>query len=299
MKLKIMTLLVATALLSGCGKVKQLAAGDARCDSDTSKQMITEVFSKAISDDATNRVKELIENENITIDMGKLRSTLNQITFNVNNVRTNNEDPNSKKVFCVTEFTVKIPDQLIKDADASRTVYGENNVAQDAVLSELNFELNQFKKELEYSVQPTDDKKKIYLALENADSLAAFVGDITVDALAKSARQTAVERAKQEELRQEAQEQADAQAYQNLLVAEAKTNLDTANKNLNQVWNSTTAQVRSQLLDEQRLWLKKRELECRIESAETDNPEVFALNCQTNMTNQRSRELANRIYYLQ
>lgn len=299
MKLKIMSFIIAVTMLSGCGKVKEMAAGDARCDSDASKQLVTEVFSQALSDQSTNLIKEMIQNEDITIDMGKLRSTLKQITFNVENVRTNSDDPNSKKMYCATDFTVKIPDQVIKDADASRAVYEDNNVAQAAVLDNLTFEMNQLKKEIEYTVQPTDDKKKILLTLENADTMAAFVSNVVVDALAKSARQTAAEQAQQQAQKQAAQEQADAQAYQSVLVAEAQAKLDGANKTLNQVWNATTSEIRAQLLDEQRLWLKKRELECKIESGETDNPQVYALNCQTNMTNQRSQELANKIYYLQ
>ena len=252
-----------------------------------------------LCDIASKRVKELIDTENVTIDMGKLRSTLQQITFNVNDVRTNNSDPNSKKQYCVTEFVVKVPDQMVKDADAARAVYDENNIAQAAVLSDLSFEANQLKKEIEYLVQPTDDGKKVYVTLENPDALAYFVRDIAVDSLVKTARQNAAEVAKQDEIKRVAEEEAAAQEYQSVLISEAKTNLDKANENLNLVWNSTTKEVRSQLLDEQKIWLKKRELECKLESSNSDNPEVYRINCETNMTTQRTSELRQKIYYLE
>ena len=286
-------------LVSGCDKVQSITGGSVKCDDENAKQLVVEGFSKTVSDIASKRVKELIDTENVTIDMGKLRSTLQQITFNVNDVRTNNSDPNSKKQYCVTEFVVKVPDQMVKDADAARAVYDENNIAQAAVLSDLSFEANQLKKEIEYLVQPTDDGKKVYVTLENPDALAYFVRDIAVDSLVKTARQNAAEVAKQDEIKRVAEEEAAAQEYQSVLISEAKTNLDKANENLNLVWNSTTKEVRSRLLDEQKIWLKKRELECKLESSNSDNPEVYRINCETNMTTQRTSELRQKIYYLE
>lgn len=299
MRFKLLALLCSTLVVSGCDKVQSITGASVKCNDETAKQLVVESFSKTVSDISAERVKELIDTENVTIDMGKLRSTLQQITFNVNDVRTNNSDPNSKKQYCATEFLVKIPEQMIKDADAARAVYDENNIAQAAVLSDLSFEANQLKKEIEYLVQPTDDGKKVYVTLENPDALAYFVRDIAVDSLVKTARQNAAEVAKQEEMKRVADEEAAAQEYQSVLVAEAKTNLDKANENLNLVWNSTTKEVRNQLLDEQRIWLKKRELECKLESSNSDNPEIYRLNCETNMTSQRTNELRQKIYYLE
>lgn len=299
MNFKLLTFIGLTILLSGCEKVQSLTGQAIKCDDETAKQLVVETFSKNVSDIAAARVKELIQSENITIDMGKLRSTLQQINFNVNDIRTNNSDPNSKKEYCVTEFVVKLPEQMVKDADAARAVYEENNVAQSAIISDLSFETNQLKKEVDYFVQPTDDGKKIYVTLENPDSLAFFVRDVAIDSLLKSARQNAAEIAKQEEMKRVAEEQAAVQEYQTVLVTEAKANLDTANENLNLVWNATTKEVRNHLLDEQRLWLKKRELECKLGSSNSDNPEVTRINCEAEMTSNRVNELRQKIYYLE
>ena len=299
MKFKLLTLIGSMLFVSGCDKVQSITGSSIKCDNETAKQLVIESFSKTVSDVAALRVKELVDNENITIEKGKLRSTLQQITFNVNDIRTNNSDPNSNKQYCVTEFVVKIPDQMIKDADAARAIYDENNVAQSAILSDLSFEANQLKKEIEYLVQPTDDGKKVYVTLENPDALAYFVRDIAVDSLVKTARQNAAEVAKQEEIKRIAEESAVAEEYQSVLLSEAQSNLDKANANLNLVWNATTKEVRDQLLAEQKIWLKKRDLECKLESSNTENPEVFRLNCETSMTNERTNELRQKIYYLE
>lgn len=299
MKLKVLTLTFSMFALAACDKVSTITGSGTKCDSDITKQIVVETFSKNVSDIASTRVKELIETENVTVDMGKLRSTLQQITFNVTNVRTNNSDPNSKKNYCATDFIVNIPAQMIKDADAARAVYEENNIAQAAVLSDLSFENNQLKKEIEYFVQPTDDGKKVFVTLENPDALAFFVRDIAIDSLLKAARQNAAEVAKQEEIKRVAEQSAAAEEYQSVLLSEAQSNLDNANENLNLVWNSTTKEIRDQLLSEQRIWLKKRNLECKLESSNTENPEIFRLNCETNMTNERTNELRQKIYYLE
>ncbi|WP_228256346.1 lysozyme inhibitor LprI family protein [Acinetobacter wuhouensis] len=299
MNLKISMLLGMTLLLSGCDKVQSVVGSNVSCGDEDAKKLVVEAFSKSLSEVSSQRVKNLIADENITIDMGKLRAALKQITFNVNDVRTTNSDPNSKKEYCVTEFIVKIPDQIIKDADAARAVYEQTNVAQSAVISDLSLEMNQIKKDLDYYVQPTDDGKKVYVGLENPDSLASFVSDVAVDSLLKAARQNAAELLKQEQLKEDAQQAADAQEYQSVLIGEAQASLDQANENLNLVWNATTSDVRSQLLDEQKMWLKKRTLECKLNSTGTDNPEVYRRNCETTMTNQRTNELRQKIYYLE
>lgn len=299
MNFKIPMLLGMSLFLFGCDKVQSVMGSHVSCGDDEAKKLVIESFSKSLSDISSQRVKRLISDENITIDMGKLRAALKQITFNVTDIRTSNSDPGSKKEYCITEFIVKIPDQMINDADAARAVYEQTNVAQSAVISDLSMELNQIKKDLDYFVQPTDDGKKIYVGLENPDALATFVSDVAVDSLLKAARQNAAELAKQEQLKQEAQQVADAQAYQSVLIGEAQTNLNQANENLNLVWNATTAEIRSKLLDEQRLWLKKRTLECKLNSTSTDNPEVYRINCEATMTNQRTNELRQKIYYLE
>lgn len=296
---KILIALTTIIGLSGCDKVQKMTGSKVSCDDEISKQLVVETFSKNLSKLSVDRIKSLISEENITIDMGKLRAVLKGITFNVNDVRTNNSDPNSKKEYCVTEFVVKIPAQMIKDADSARSVYNETNVGQAAVLADITLEADQIKKELEYTVQPTDDGKKVYISLENSESVAMFVRDIAIDSLLKAARQNAFELQQQEQMKQEAQEQADAEEYQSLLVNEAQASLDTANENLNLVWNATTKEIRDQLLDEQRLWLKKRDLECKIASTNTDNPDVSRINCETGMTTQRINVLRQKIYYLE
>jgi uncharacterized protein YecT (DUF1311 family) len=299
MKFKLLFALTCSVLMTGCDKVQSITGSSVKCDNDTAKQLFVETFSKKVTDLSAERVKALVELENITIDMGKVRSALKDIKFNVDNVRTTNTDPNSKKVYCVTEFVVQLPELMVKDANAAREVYEDNNVAQAAILSDLSFEANKLKKDIDYSAQPTDDGKKVYVEIENPDALAYFVRDVAVDSLIKSARQSAVELAQQEEQKRANEAAAAEKEYKDVLKSEAQTKLDTANRNLNLVWNATTKEVRTQLLDEQKIWLKKRDLECKLESTDYEDPEIARKNCETNLTVQRTNELKTKIYYLE
>lgn len=288
-------------LLLGCDKVSKITGNAAKCDSEISQKLIKESFVKSLNDSANTRIKEVINTENITVDMGKLRSALNQLNYSVTNIRTNNSDPNSKKEYCVTEFIVKVPDSMVKDADAIRTHYNQNKVAESAITQDLSFEQNQIKVDLDYIVQPTDNGEKVYVTLENPDSLVYFVRDITVDALLKSPRENALKVAHIEQEKREMEQAEAAQEYQAFQLDEANSLLNKANDDLNIVWNSTTQDVRNNLLDEQKTWLKRRKLECKLQgsNAETGAEEITRLNCEIEMTTQRTAELRNRIMYLE
>ena len=76
MKYKILTLLCSTLVLAGCDQVKSRTGGGVSCSNETAKELVVETFSKSVSNSAAERVKGLISEENITIDMGKLRAAL-------------------------------------------------------------------------------------------------------------------------------------------------------------------------------------------------------------------------------
>lgn len=143
-------------------------------------------------------------------------------------------------------------------------------------------------------------QKKIYVSLENQNLISNFVAKITIDSLTKNAKQSARQQAEQAEA-EAAQAQAQAETeYAQLRINEAQQQIDAANANLNLVWNATTKEIRSQLLDSQKTWLKKRELECKLQgnNAEYGEEQITTLNCETEMTNSRVDQLKQAIYQL-
>jgi len=75
---------------------------------------------------------------------------------------------------------------------------------------------------------------------------------------------------------------------------------DEANKRINSVWNGTTAEIRYDLLPEQKQWLKERENDCSLQ-AESEQPvdtvmqEAVKLTCMTAMTDPRIEVLKQEI----
>lgn len=299
MKFSIVSLLSIIFLLTGCDKVQKVVSHKVKCNDEIAKELVIKSLSQQISDISAQRVKILIEQENITVDMGKLRAALQELRFQIEDVRTNNSDPNSQKEYCLANFKTQFPALMIEDANAARALYDEKDVDQDAILKDLIFENQSLAKEIEYLVQPTDDGQKVYVMVENADSLAYFLRDVVIDSLIKTARQNAVEQ-QQYEIQQRIEEQEAAeQEDQQILLAEAQSKNDLTNEKMNLLLNATTQEVRDLISEDQTVWLKKRELECRLNSIGEDYADIAQLNCQTEMTTQRIAVLKYQIANLE
>jgi uncharacterized protein YecT (DUF1311 family) len=81
---------------------------------------------------------------------------------------------------------------------------------------------------------------------------------------------------------------------------QAKTELDEANKRINEVWNATSKKIRTILLPEQRQWLKQRETDCSPKALAEESKEKFfqeinKLNCMAVMTDPRIEVLKQKI----
>lgn len=299
LKLMILPAIVlSTALFVGCDKLP--IGTKVKCNDEDTKKLTIDIIDDSINDSTAQRVKELIEYQNITLDMGKVRSLVKQLNIAISDVRTSNSDPNSNKEFCEAELSIKIPTDVVEQANASRELYGETNVAQQAILQDLSFDLNQVKHQFEYVAQPTDDGEKIYVTIENQRLVTDFVANIVIDSMLKNARQEAMSQAQMEEQQRQADIDATEAEYAQLQLSEAQFGIDNANKNLNLVWNAASKSTRNQLLDNQRMWLKKRELECKLKGndAEYGTEEIVRLNCETEMTKSRTQDLRQAIYQL-
>jgi hypothetical protein len=304
MKKCVLTGLMLASVLGGCSLIN---GHKALCDSPDTKQLAQELLNKTLNDTSISALKGLISEGGNSIDVSRLRAAIGQIKFDLADVRTSRSDPQSSKQFCAAAMTASLPASLVNDANATRTLRGEPNIAEGAVLSDLKLEGNTLSHDLEYSVQPTDDGKKIYAEIQNADLPMAFLSQVVMDALQKNtiqAQQVANQRiamenqqlaaeqeaeAAQEAATQAAQQQADQSAYAQIQQDEAQSKLNTANQKLNIIWNSASKAARNQLLADQRLWLKKRDLECRLNSADAaaDQQALVQIRCQTTVTEQR------------
>jgi uncharacterized protein YecT (DUF1311 family) len=264
---------------------------NAGCSDDNSKTLVA----KIVSDEAEKEVVASNNDGSNIFEPAKVRATLAQIKMSVEDIRTTKSDPNSTKKFCAGTLKITVPVEMLNATEKARELAGVNKIAQFAQQNGFEANSNTFSKEIEYSVQPTDDGKNIYAELEAAKPLAHFESELVQSALLmpvlenRKAQQEA--EAKQQAL--EMQRQGDEQSKANLEQAKADNNL--ANQTINELWKSLPDSTRQTLLEQQRAWIKKKEIDCKLDAAsKSTDPtvkETARLTCDTNQTVSRINTL--------
>ena len=163
MNIKILTLIFLSCLiLSACDK----QISKTNCSSEIAhklvRQTITDAVEKETSDEKYSNTGRFI------FDKAKIRASLDQVQITVESVRTTKEDPNSSKKFCSGVLKVTIPATILADADQSKELENKPKISEDARELNIDNNINTFtKKDFEFSVQPTDDGKELYVESEN------------------------------------------------------------------------------------------------------------------------------------
>ena len=288
-------------VLSGCGKPV------AKCTSEEGIELVGQIVSEQAE-------KILAENKfddgTFMFDKAKIRATLDKIQITIESIRTSKEDPSSTKVFCEGEIKLIIPADMLNSAEKGKELSGGPKLSKYAESLGFDSNANAFSKKIEYNVQPTDDGKKIFAELENVAPMADLLDEVVAAALLKpllesrKAEQAAQEirfkvgqAAQDEQLKAEQAQQLAEQKQANLGQAQADNAL--ANQTINEVWKLLPENVRQLLLIQQRAWIKKKEIDCKLEAAgkstDTMERETARLICDSNVTNARINELRQQL----
>lgn len=275
------------------------------CGSEESKSSVIQVIKDELNKKSLATLKDFLKEGITGIDVAKVRALNQQMNFSLEDVRTNNNDSQSKKKLCVATFNAQLTPEIIQTANESRAMVEASSLQDFALVGEVPFENTKLSYNVEYSIQPTDDGKKIYTQVSNTGLAVTFLDQVFQDVLLKPSRQNrhleqlqeneqqaqlaAQETAQAEEAAQ--QQQNDQQAYAQLQVNEAQVKLNQSNEKINLVWGAFSKEMRGKLLSDQKLWLKKRELECRLTSVGSDNKEITRIACEQRLTEQRTSEL--------
>ena len=163
MNIKYLTLLLLSGfMLSACDK----QISKTNCSSEAAyklvSQTITDDVAKETSDEKYSNTGKFI------FDKAKIRASLEQLQITVESVRTTKEDPNSSKKFCSGVLKVTIPTSMLADANQSTELENKPTISDNARELNIDNSINIFtKKDFEFSVQPTDDGKELYVESEN------------------------------------------------------------------------------------------------------------------------------------
>jgi uncharacterized protein YecT (DUF1311 family) len=275
------------ALLSGCG----VAGAD--CASEASQEVILSILREQVGKAAEADLEA--EDGTRLAGSSRIGATVAELKMTIEDIRTTKKDPDSTKRFCAGTARIVAPLTMIQDADQTRKLLDMGDVDSLFEQAGLKRSADALSFDIEYSVQPTDKRDKIYGEVDGAGFQLTALGQLVGAHLARRE----IEGATQAKAAQDAaaaaetarQVQAAQQADLDLSAAENKL----AAQKINALWRALPDDTRSQLLELQRAWVRKKAADCDIEaagaSAEAVPREAARLRCDTRMTLARFDEL--------
>lgn len=293
MKLKYLVLFF-PFVLAACGEKSETIG----CSSDMSTSGFIETLKKTAFEELS---KETDNYGDVTNQIK--RAALEEITFSTSDVITKSNDPNSTMKTCSAMVTVTVqPDTYQKLSDYSRTELNRN---LDKMMDNLSLEqnANTFSARVDYTVQPTDDNKTVFVNIpRNAASTgAAFISALSVLKPIKEQQKLQHEqqqqqqydqqqlKMQQEQLQQQQQyQQQQYQAQQSqqavMTLTQAKNDFLTADSDLNNRWQQLSSESRKALLLSQRQWIKNKDLICgkvTSQGTEAELAKIYACHAET------------------
>ena len=283
------------ALASGCGEMG-MGMGETTCLTPAGHQTVFDIFNEQVE----RKMSKVLTGE-LKLDKGHLRGSIQQVKFEISDVRTSKEDPNSTKKFCTGNLRVSFPANVLDEADETLAVTENGTVSDFADGYDYQRNANGFVIPINYTVQPTDDGESIYAELEDGDNAFDFIsGLLAAQILRPRVVEEQINRERQEAEQAKAERDAEAAAVAADL-ADAKAANQLSEQSINATWGALEQDTRNQLLTVQRAWIKKKETSCQLEAArssidETDR-QISKLRCTARMNNERDRYLENYLTY--
>lgn len=243
-----------------------------------------------------------------SFDRSKLHSALNQIHIKTTDVRTTRKDPDSSRKFCAAKVSVGLPAAIKQIIDSARSAAGLDDWNQSANRAGLEHDASAASTDVEFSVQPTDDNKRLIAESDSAGTFVNFFADIFGSYL----RSDQLRAAKIAEDRAEAERNAEQMAVNNAVttaqqelatadLAEAQADFKLSNQKINAVWRAIPASTRKSLAPTQIAWNHRREAQCTVEAAgQTTDPTALKtakLRCESKAMNEKSSQLESYAVY--
>jgi uncharacterized protein YecT (DUF1311 family) len=288
MRRAIYSLIVVAAALTACSpKPKLTCASDAA--QSTTISLIKDELEKAV-------LKNLTSDTPVTqVSKASIRASVSQLIIALTDIRTTKEDPNSTKKFCTANLSVRVPSDMLADAEKARSDAEANNVSALADQNDINRSAETFSAGFDYDVQPTDDGKKVYSGTESMPKFSSFFGELVASSLLKSRIEQAHLEAQQQVAAQQAQQQAAATEQRNADLSLAKTDNQLANQTITAVWRNVPPDTRAEMLESQRGWIRSKTASCNVVAAgastDATEQETARLRCDTKATQERTQFL--------
>lgn len=263
------------------------------CSSSDATATTIDVLKKALEKDTFAKVSG--SDNSSAISKSNIRAAIAQIIFSFEDVRTTRHDPNSTKQFCEGTLKIRFPAEDLTNADDARSAAGLGTVTQLADANDVDREADMFSAKADYDVQPTDTGDKLFAETETKSPIMNVASEVLASSLLHGVLQSAAAAQQQQQQAQQAQQNAAVADQKAADLNSAKVDDQLATQSILAVWRAIPAAVRTQLLPQQRAWVRKKDADCRVEAATASTDptdiEVARLKCDTNATQQRITEL--------
>ena len=269
------------------------------CSDEASKGALENAIREGLEKVTLQRAKD--ENGNSLIGTSSVRASIAKIKLIIEDIRTTKEDPDSTKRFCTGTLKIVFSPETFKSAEAAREMLGLPKIASAVDEAGLEKGADYIKGDLDYSVQPTDDGKKVFAEFEGADGKLDIFGEVVAASLLRDRIENKLRVEKEEaEMARKEEEEAMA-AMRNAEYEAAAAQRKASSEAIAVIWNSIDADTRQQLLPQQRAWIKQKDAGCKVEglqySTEPTEQKTAESNCQARENNRRADQLRGYMTY--
>jgi uncharacterized protein YecT (DUF1311 family) len=278
----------AALILASCNRI-----GAVECNNTDGQAVIASLLSDQIIQGTREQLGTAVSDPQT--NEAKIKATVAQIKILIEDIRTTKKDEASTKRGCAATVKLVLPLNMIADAEKFHTNNQLQSISSLTDSVGLQRSADSYTHQLTYSVQPTDDKKKVYGEVEAFGPVANALGEIIaahmVLPMIEANQQSEATAAAAQQALLDQQTKAQSQADLELATAENKLAIQA----YSEVWKSLPDTVRAQNVEIQRAWAKKKTADCNIRAAETSTDplikEAARLRCETEQTQGRVEEL--------
>lgn len=280
-------------LMAACS---QLGGETAACSGPEATQLVGDILRDSVQDATRETLGE--RSEPGTYSTSRIRATVGQLRFAIADARTTKDDPDSTKYFCTGLLKVSVPVDVVQSASRARSAAELSSLAALADENGLERAANAFTREIEYSLQPTDEGDKIYAETDVNEQLVGFLSEVLASHLLSSKieqqalAQSRVEAEERALAAQAERESASALTEQKQAVlGEVRAENSLARQTIDAIWTSVPKESWGPILELQRAWVRRKDADCKVEAASASidpaEKEAARLRCDTRLTVQR------------
>lgn len=221
-----------------------------------------------------------------SVPHGAIRRLIDAIAITIDDIRTNGSV--GGKSACSASVSLRFPVAVLNTADAERHEANLSALSELADAGEIDAKGDTYVAQVNYNIQETDDKSKLFAEVEKFNKLYDFAAEVVTANLVKPV----VDQTEQANKSIQAAASAAQTELKTANLNAAKTDLQLAVQTINAVWNAIDPQVRHRLLPLQKAWWQQAVAQCKVDAAgaSTDPMEVAATEaeCQAKANQDRA-----------